>query len=80
MAPATQTMTSPVAAPRKNAAAESRKRNGVSLQPAAEERAGDEPSDCRSAAPANAPTRPASGVHAEREPPVSRCGASREPA
>ena len=50
------------------------------LQPAAEERAGERRERWSSIAPASAPTRLRNGVHRELDPPLSRCGASRDPA
>ena len=76
----TQTSTSPVAAPSRAPAAESKKRNGVSLRPCRRNEPAKLATAWSSIAPTAAPTRPAIGVHGEAAPPCSRCGPTREPA
>ena len=76
---ATQTTPTPIAMPRRRPPAESISRSGVNRIPPRMNEATASAPYCRSTAPSTAPTRPATGVHVEFEPPCSRCGARREP-
>ena len=79
-APATQTRTSPIAAPaRKPPIVSSRRSGGITDRlPRATEPATDA-TLCSSAAPTSAPASAASGVYGESAPLCRKCGASRAP-